>query len=289
MASSQAVIVFFIMLGLYGHAIFTMDNGLFAMGDLTFTACVIVIATKLQFWELQNKTYTCAISMFLSIGGWFLWNIILSSTYHNNVIYNVKGGFFDRFGQNPLWWLTLILVVSSCWAFEVGVKTIKVALMPSDADVFRELERDPIIRRRFEEAAAIGLAPRARHSDFDDHVSGTGHQTTRTAAEDRQREGEVQDMLDRRRHSRVVSGTSHELELIETGTELRQRHASESEAISPREQRVSFANVEKNIDNEDDEFPDHDNGKGKPRRRSIEVNALLRKGFGSIRGSLDHV
>lgn len=122
MAASQAVIVFFIMLGLFGQTIFTTDNGLYAMGALTFTACVLVIATKMQFWELHNKTFTCAISMFLSVGGWFLWMIILSTTYHNNVIYDVKEGFLERFGRNGLWWLTLILVLAVCWVLEIAVK-----------------------------------------------------------------------------------------------------------------------------------------------------------------------
>lgn len=48
MAASEAMVVYFCMLGLYGQAIFTNDNGLFAMGDLTFTACVILISSKMQ-------------------------------------------------------------------------------------------------------------------------------------------------------------------------------------------------------------------------------------------------
>lgn len=141
LAAFHAVIVFFLMLGLYGQALFTLDNGLYAMGDLTFTTCIIVIASKIQFWEIHNKTYTCAIAMFLSIGGWFLWNIILTTNYSNNVIYNVKDGFLNRFGRNPLWWLTLILIVAACWALEIGVKVVKQAWMPSEADVFRELQK----------------------------------------------------------------------------------------------------------------------------------------------------
>ena len=70
MAASQAVMVFFIMLGLFGQTKFTNDNGLYAMGALTFTACIFVIAMKMQYWELHNKTYTCAISIILSVGGW---------------------------------------------------------------------------------------------------------------------------------------------------------------------------------------------------------------------------
>ena len=47
MAACEAMMVFFIMLGLYGQAIFTKDNDLYALGVLTFTSCVSVIATKI--------------------------------------------------------------------------------------------------------------------------------------------------------------------------------------------------------------------------------------------------
>lgn len=48
MATSEAVIVFFCTLGLYGMTLFTKDQSLFALGDLSFTACVIMISTKMQ-------------------------------------------------------------------------------------------------------------------------------------------------------------------------------------------------------------------------------------------------
>ena len=290
MAASQAVIIFFIMLGIFGQTIFTTDNGLFAMGDLTFTACVIIIATKMQFWEVKNKTITCAISIFISCGGWFLWNIILSSRYHNNVVYDVKDGFFDRFGKNPLWWCTLILVVIACWALEVGVKTTKVACLPSEADLFRELGKDPAIKKRFEKAAVVGLVAGASYDDMEGHTSASGARPVRTAEEEREREGEVEEILKRRQHARVVSGTSHELEPIEAGMQLRQRQPSEPVALSSQEHKVSFATLEREV-NDEEEVDDHDKHKTKekPRRRSTDVQGLLKRGFGSIRRSLDAV
>ena len=290
MAASQAVVVFFIVLGLYGQALFTKDNGLYAMGDLTFTACIIIIATKMQFWELQNKTYTCAISMFISIGGWFLWNIILSSTYTNNVIYNVKDGFFDRFGKNPLWWLTLILVVTACWAMEIGVKSLKWAWLPSDAEVFRELEKDPAIRKRFETAAANGSGADTRHGGPDDQEMPFSLNPMRTASEDKERENEVQEMLNQPRHSWVTSSASHEVE-IESPAALRRRQPSEPEVRSPQEHKVSFAVADRVVgdDDNDDNEDDDTNGKGKPRRRSTDVQESLKRRFGSIRRSLDIV
>ncbi len=222
LAASQAIIVFFIMLGLFGQTIFTTDNGLYAMGALTFTACILVIATKMQFWELHNKTYTCAISIFVSVGGWFLWMIILSTTYHNNVIYDVKEGLLERFGRNALWWLTLILVLAACWILEIGVKAAQCSWLPSDADCFRELEKDPIIKKRFEQAAAMDTT---MSSKADPAEASGGFPNQRTVEEDRQREREVQEMLDRPRGSGGASG-EHEGETIGT---LRKRQHSEPE------------------------------------------------------------
>ena len=281
LASCYSVIVFFIMLGLYGQALFTTDNSLYAMGALTFTACIIVIASKIQFWELHNKTYTCAISMFISIGGWFLWNIILSSTYSNNTIYDVKEGFLERFGRNALWWLTLILIVTACWALEIGVKVVKRAWLPSDADLFRELEQDPQIKSRFEQAARIGLVRSAHFGAGEDQEAINALKPVRTAEEDRQREGEVQDMLDRPRHSRVASGPDLD---IARGDTVRRRQHSEPEV---KVNKVSFA-VEQREDDGDDDDSDAD-GKHKMRRKSSDVQELLRRGFGSVRRSLDIV
>jgi phospholipid-translocating ATPase len=49
MASSEAMIVYFCMLGLYGQALFTEDNSIFALGSITYTAIVWLIALKMQY------------------------------------------------------------------------------------------------------------------------------------------------------------------------------------------------------------------------------------------------
>lgn len=63
MAASETMIVFFCMLGLYGQAELIRDNGIYALGNLVFTACVIMISTKMQYvldpqssgWMSGNK------------------------------------------------------------------------------------------------------------------------------------------------------------------------------------------------------------------------------------------
>ena len=291
LASCQAVIIFFLVLGLYGQSIFTTGQDLYAMGDLTFTACIIVIATKIQFWEIHNKTYTCAISMFCSIGGWFLWNIILSSTYTNNVIYDVKDGFFDRFGRNPLWWLTLILIVAACWALEIGIKVLLRAYLPTEADIFRELQKDPLIRKRFEQAAAgVPPSPASVNEETDTTLL---LKPTRTAEEDRQREGEVQAILDeRRRHSRAASGAENDVDAAGGSGTVRQRKHSVGDNGVRNEPKVSFAvdvEAREKVDGDDESDESDANGKKKARRRSADVHELLKRGFGSVRRSLDLV
>lgn len=48
MGASEAVVIYFVMHGLFGEAIFTDGHSLFAMGVLAYSSCVIVISIKLQ-------------------------------------------------------------------------------------------------------------------------------------------------------------------------------------------------------------------------------------------------
>lgn len=261
MASSEAMVIYFLMLGLYGKSIFTLDNGLYAMGVLTFTACIIVIATKMQVLELHNKSITCVIALVASVGGWFMWNLVLSSMYTSNVIYNVRDGLIDRFGRNALWWLTLILIVVACCGLEVCVKALKVVFLPEDEDVFRELEKDDGARKRLERAAAIGLQDQP---DNEVHP-GEGVTQVRTREEEKRREGEVQELLNR---PRVMPEQS--------GIRRRQLSADATQDI----ELVDVHGADKVRDDGDD-----DSCKGK--EISSPVQEMLRKGFGRVRRSLD--
>ena len=157
MAASEAMIVFFTMKGLYGQSIFTPGQDLFSMGDLTFSACVIFINIKLQLLEQHNKSVIALACVVIEVGGWWLWNILLSISYSNNYEYDVKGGILERFGRNPLWWMSLILILLACVLFEIIVRTVKGVFFPTDVEIFQQLEKDPDVRRRFEEASASEL------------------------------------------------------------------------------------------------------------------------------------
>ncbi|KAL9002033.1 MAG: hypothetical protein Q9188_005018 [Gyalolechia gomerana] len=256
MASAEAMVIYFLMLGLYGRAVFTLDNGLYAMGVLTFTASIMMIGIKMQVLEVQNKSITCAIALFLSIGCWFLWNLVLSTIYSSNVVYNVRDGFIDRFGRNVLWWLTLILILVGCCGLEVCVKALKVGFLPEDEDVFRELEKDDGAMKRLERAAAIGL----KDQPEDESAPVEGVTRIRTREEEEQREGEVQELLNRPRVMPEQSG-------------IRRRQLSTDVA-----QDIEVAAV-------DTADQVRDEGKGK--EISSPIQEMLRKGFGQVRRSLD--
>ncbi|KAH7067650.1 hypothetical protein BKA63DRAFT_423811, partial [Paraphoma chrysanthemicola] len=202
MASGEAMVVYFCMLGLYGQALFTEDNSIFALGSITYTAVVWLIALKMQFIETHSKTLTNAIAIFLSIGGWFLWNIILSAAYKSpSTIYYVRDTFLRGFGASLTWWLCLIIILLSTIVFEFGVQSLCAAYFTTDEDVFQALEKDPAVKRRFEEASATELQmgwdrKTNREKDQEDKVREVVQKVKEREAE--RREMEVDELLRKR-------------------------------------------------------------------------------------------
>ncbi|GAB7363986.1 hypothetical protein MBLNU230_g4546t1 [Neophaeotheca triangularis] len=157
MGVSEAALVFFLMWGLYGSAVFTEDQGVYAMGVACFTAIVTLIATKLLLLEMHNLTYMNAIGWVCSVGGWYLWNLILSQTYAANGLYRVRDAFTLSFGRSLSWWLVVVLMVSVCVVFELGMRAVKAAFWPTDEEVFRLFQKDRGLMQRFELAGRMWL------------------------------------------------------------------------------------------------------------------------------------
>lgn len=236
----EAMIVYFMMEGIYFDALFTRDNGLFASGALAFTACVTLISLKLQFIELHNKSLTAGIACFLSLGGWYMWNLILAAVYNiSNRIYLVRDAFVHSFGRNVLWWMTLVVIVSSVALLELVLKAVKAIYFPNDVELFQVLERDLEVKSRFEESAAdllqAGWSRGSKKSSFE---------IARDEEEQTKREAEVQEILDRPRTMdtsgydappvgirKRQSWQPVDLEMITTNQEMppRSREASRSE------------------------------------------------------------
>lgn len=142
MAVIEAVLIFFGIWGIFTHITFDLDDGLFAMGDLAFSAGVVFINIKLLILELHNKTLVTFLGLLLSIGGWFLWNLILAGAYKHRIgPYTVHTAFTQNFGKTPLWWFTLIMVLIMVIVLELAVTAVRRIFWPQDQDLMQEVER----------------------------------------------------------------------------------------------------------------------------------------------------
>ncbi|EXJ84048.1 phospholipid-translocating ATPase [Capronia epimyces CBS 606.96] len=256
LGACEAVIVYFIMYGIYGQALFTRDQDLYAMGSLAFSGCVIIISLKLQFIELHNKSVAAAVAIFLSVGGWWLWNLFLSCIYPDDVVYSVKHALLDGFGRNLLWWITLLLIIVAVCLLEVTLKAIGAVLWPTDVDHFQRLEQDRDVRKRFEEAAADLL-----QQGWDRGTKKSSLELAREAAEEADREAHVQELLEKPRDTgqrrpwvkRTQSGVS--TNTTNKGAGVQQSEESQEMGEIPR--------------------------------RSMDIGELFSKGFGAVRKGPD--
>jgi len=81
----------------------------------------------------------------------------MSLVYKENFVYRVRGAFLGRLGKLPTYWLAFICAFVACIIYDVAIISLRIAFFPKDADVFAELEKDPLIKARFEEEAASEL------------------------------------------------------------------------------------------------------------------------------------
>ncbi|ORY60272.1 P-type ATPase [Pseudomassariella vexata] len=147
------------------------DEGLFAQGDLAFSVCIVWINVKLLIVETHNKTSLVLGSFAITFAGWWAWNAFLAAAYAPAPSpYAVRGGFTTTFGRDPLWWLTLIVIVCILLSVELVCKTVRRNLLVArlwrwppwkggsegvgesveewDLELWQELEKDPVVRER---------------------------------------------------------------------------------------------------------------------------------------------
>lgn len=258
----EAQVVYFILWAVYGEAIFTRDQSLFAYGVLAYSACVIIISIKLQFIELHNKSIMAAIAILLSVGGWWLWNLLLSVLYRvdQNPIYNVHRALLDRFGRNLLWWIALMLIVLAVCVLEFSIKAIKTTMFPSDVDVFQGLEKDREVRKRFEEAAADLL-----QQGWDRGTKKSSVELEQEVASQIEREAHVQQLLDKPRNT-----DEHRKPWLK-------RH------FSAGGNTQIGAGAEKDIKTVSHNAVEDGTEMGEVPRKSVDVAELFSEGFGAVR------
>ena len=131
----------------------------------------------------------------------------------------MRDSFVGLFGKSGTWWLTLILILASVLIFELGTASLRSAFFTSDEDVFQALEKDPAVKRRFEEAASSELQQgwdrkTNKERDQEERVREVVQRLEREGQE--RREGEVKELL----RNRGVEMEELELQPVDTNREL---------------------------------------------------------------------
>jgi len=158
---------------------------------------------------MHNKTVISAAGWIISIGGWFLWTLLLSIVYKPGKtypLYPIKDGFLKFFGHDLLWWMVLALTLGSLILLEIGVSSVRKAFWPTDTDVFQELQKDKVIRQRFEETIRA-----------EQEGGGEVEKRNKKNSMEARREGEIQELLDR---PRLMTGGITDAEVVRSPVEM---------------------------------------------------------------------
>ncbi|KAI0387757.1 phospholipid-translocating P-type ATPase [Hypomontagnella monticulosa] len=172
-AAAEGVLVWLGVWAAYSVFGQARDDALFAFGNLVFTAGVMWINWKIFIIETHHKTAIVMGAFVITIAGWWAWNGFLSGVYTPQLTpYPARDAFADTFGPDPLWWLTLIIVVVVLISIELVYKVVKRNLVVAGMwrwppwkrrslddslekwglEVWQELEQDPVIRERLRRA-----------------------------------------------------------------------------------------------------------------------------------------
>jgi phospholipid-translocating ATPase len=155
MAAVESLVIFHCIYGVYRSALFTSDTSLYAMGDLAFTICVIFINIKMLLLETHNQTIITFAGIFMSVTGWFIWNIFLAFIYKPLTgPYIVRDAFIQNFGRDAGWWITGILTLTAVVVLELVMASLRRVYWPRDQDLMQELEKDEGIMEVMREHAA---------------------------------------------------------------------------------------------------------------------------------------
>lgn len=105
--------------------------------------------------EVHNKTIIPIAGCLITLTGYWIWNIVISAVYSytnkTRPLYHIKDGFIYHHGRDITWWLILLLTILSLLVYELGVQSLRKTFFPTDTDIFQVLQKDPAIRKRFEE------------------------------------------------------------------------------------------------------------------------------------------
>ncbi|PKS07259.1 hypothetical protein jhhlp_005861 [Lomentospora prolificans] len=139
----ESCLLFYMVWAVYRKMLFTSDTSLFAMGNASFTVGVIFINVKLLVLEMHTKNIITFAGLFLSITGWFMWNLLLGAIYPDGLqIYQVPNAFMHNFGHTLTWWAIVLLVLLSLIVVELVVSAVRRVYWPGDWDIMQRVEKD---------------------------------------------------------------------------------------------------------------------------------------------------
>jgi len=166
-ATIEGIVVWFVCWAAYTYGI-PKDDNMFALGDLCFSLGIVWTNFKLFVLDTHHKNLMVLFSISITVGGWWAWNAFLSSAYGKGAPggYYVRGGFVGKFGTDPVWWLTLLLVFGVLFVMEVAYRAVKMRLIRAGRwhvrfwriesgddgkwrlELWQEMERDAGVRER---------------------------------------------------------------------------------------------------------------------------------------------
>jgi phospholipid-translocating ATPase len=116
-----------------------------------------VFPLTVRIIECHTKTLLTVVTGVLSVGGWFLFMILLSAWY-NPVLhpYFVRGAFIEHFGRSSLFWVVLVVSIIACLALDVTLLLARRLVLPTDADEAQMFEKDAAVKAKLREMAEAG-------------------------------------------------------------------------------------------------------------------------------------
>lgn len=111
---------------------------------------------------MHDKTIIAFLGVFLSITGWFLWNLALSGTFSNELrIYQIRRAFLDNFGATLNFWAVCFVALGAVLVLELFVNAFRRVYWANDVDLMQRIERE-------ERKAAKRKAAGGKGVGFDD-------------------------------------------------------------------------------------------------------------------------
>ena len=177
LAAIEGVIAWYVIWAGYGWVVTPgpIDDGLYALGSLAFTAGVLWINWKLFIFETHYKPALVIGGFFLTTVGWFAWLSFLDGVYSRTPDgpYYIRDAFTKGFGRDAVWWATLFATLGILGLIELAAKTFKRNMLVAgmwhwppwktrqlsdnvedwDLQIWQEMEKNPTVRDRLRRIA----------------------------------------------------------------------------------------------------------------------------------------